>query len=706
MQSEVKIKPFELIVNTYKDENEGWIGTLLTLANGRIGVRGVLELLDRRDKATLMMGLYGDVPIWRREIIILPSINSVYIVNPKSLSISGIERRLDMLNSVLTTNVVIHGDNNTILYSSESVVHRVYKNLYMQRIRVYSNNGETSITLPIESNFNPFLYGYTYTEHLYRTSIDVKENEVIANYRVRNSDDTISIQMIIKPRTPCKTYYFTARDAVGFVLTSEKIEAEKYVFINIGGNQDLNKIPETNWSDIIKKHSEAWRSLWSKIGLEIDGDEYLAGALTFYTYHLLQLIDEEAEELMIPARGLHGIGYKGHVFWDTDIYLLPFFVFLFPEAMRKILKFRCRTLKSALEYAIRTGFKGARYPWEADDNGAESTPRYYPVNLSECKCVDILTGEQEIHISPDVAFAVDLYYTVTGDREFFRQCGLKMLVEIARYLASRVEYDFRKKLYVIRNITGPDEYHVSVDNNYYTNYLVSYILKKTAKYVSDSFRDPELRQVLIELGVDTEEAEKWSSIADLMYTSRVVDDVIEQFEGYFDLIEPNMPEESEGGIRRVNIDRLSEISKTKLIKQADVVLALVLKELIEGVDPVVLLKNYKYYLKYTTHESSLSLPIYATVGFMVNDQEALELFKATLKTDLENLYSNTHDGFHVATAGGLWYAILLGVMGIKIRDGRLYLNPKKINGLKITVAIKYKGDVIKASSQGDFEPGV
>jgi kojibiose phosphorylase len=694
MQNEVKIRPYELTVNTCRDDKESWIGTLLTLANGRIGVRGVLEILDRKDKAVFMMGLYSNVPIWRREIIVLPSVNSVYLVNPWNPSILSVERKLDMMNGILTTNLKFHGNSKIISYISESAVNRVYKNLYMQRIKVQSNNGEVSITLPIENNLNPFLYGYTYTEHLYRTSINFKDNEIVANYKVRDSNDAVSIRMIIKPRTTCEINYFVTRESAGLALTGENIEVERYVFINRGKeeNLNLNKISELDWNKTIEEHSEAWRNLWGKIGLEIDGDEYLAGALTFYTYHLLQLIDEDADELMIPARGLHGVGYRGHVFWDTDVYLLPFMVFLFPEVMRKILKFRCRTLKSALEYAVKTGFKGARYPWEADDAGAESTPRYYPVNLSECKCVDIVTGEQELHITGGVAFALDFYYTVTGDKEFFKQCGLKMLVEIARYWTSRAEYDSVKKLYVIKNVIGPDEYHVGVDNNYYTNYLAKYALKKAAKYVFDSLKDPDLKQVLVELGVSDEEAEKWNNIADLMYTGKIIDDIIEQFEGYFNLAEPSISDEK---IRRINIERLNEVGRTKLIKQADVVLTLVLQELIEGVDPKILRKNYEYYLKYTTHESSLSLPIYATAGFIIDDQNAVEMFKTALKTDLENLYNNTHEGFHVATAGGLWYAILLGIMGIRIRGGKLIVSPKKVNGLKIAISIKYKGDTVR-----------
>lgn len=694
---EIKVKPYELKVNGYIDEKEGWIGTLLTLANGYIGVRGVLDVLSRRDKAVFMMGLYSDVPIWRREIVVLPSINSAYLVNPSNFNISSVERKLDMRNGVLTTTMNLNTIDKTLVYSSESIVHRVYKNLYAQRVRIDSGGEEVSIVLPIESNLNPFLYGYTYTEHLIRTSLNIESNEINAIYKLRNSNNIIKIQMIVKPKTNCIITPFATREAVGFTLVGRNIDVERYVFIDRDEKNRLDpyKILQLDWNSIIEQHSNVWERLWSKIGLEVEGDEFLAGGITFYTYHLLQLIDEDADELMIPARGLHGIGYRGHVFWDTDIYLLPFLVFLLPEAARKVLKFRCRTLKAAIEYAIKTGYKGARYPWEADDQGVESTPRYYPVDISECKCIDILTGELEQHITGDIAFAVDLYYTVTGDREFLKQCGLKILVEIARFWASRVEYDSLKNHYVIKSVIGPDEYHVGVDNNFYTNYLAKYALKTAVKYVYESLEDPELKHVLEDCGVSIDEVKKWSEIGDLLYTGRVVNNVIEQFEGYFDLVDPSIPGEI---VNRVDLMKLGEISKTKLIKQADVVLALVLKELIEGVNFEVLRKNYEYYSKYTTHESSLSLPIYTTLAFIVRDEKAIEYLNAVLKTDLGNLYNNTHDGFHVATAGGLWYAILLGIMGLRIRNGELVVNSIKQPGLSIAVNIHYKGSTIRASS--------
>lgn len=696
MQTEVELKPFRLVIRGFNEKNEGHYGTLLTLANGRIGIRGSFELTESRNNATFMAGLYNDVPIWRREIVVLPAVNNVYINGVQKEKCKHVERVLDMFNGILVTRAKLR--DLDVSYFSESLVHRVYKNIYMQRINISSNRTVT-ITLPIENSLNPFLHGYTYTEHLHRRSVEAQGRRVSAIYGLRENDSLIKISMIIIADGAEGIKPFTTRDSAGFIVEGKDFTVEKYVVFNkIKGresSEDRHSI-DFNWVVLSQKHKESWNRLWDEIGLVVEGDDYVAGALSLYTFHLLQLIDDEAEELMIPARGLHGVGYRGHIFWDTDIYLLPFLGLIYPEGLKKILNFRCRTLSSALRYATETGFKGARFPWESVDDGYESTPRYYPIDLNKCECVDILTGEQEIHISGDVAFAVDFYYRITGDKEFMRRCGLRILVEIARFWASRVEYDHNKRSYVIRNVIGPDEYHVGVDNNYYTNYLAKYSLKAAAKYVLGFFEDEVFRPIFSELGVTLSEVKNWLELASDIYEGRMRENVIEEFEGYFELPDPDLS--GGDGVKRIDIRNLKEVSKTKLVKQADVLLALVLKEVIEGVEPEVLRRNYDYYLRYTTHESSLSLPIYATAGFMIDDPNAIKLFINALKTDVEDAYGNTQDGFHVATAGGLWYAVLFGVLGVRLHGDNLVSNPKAMSNLRIGVNVWFKGRRIRVES--------
>lgn len=663
-------EPYKLRVVGFDAVEERWIGTLLTLGNGRLGVRGELELAGPRGNASFYSGLYNDIPIWRRELVALPAVNNVYIHNLGAGDIAHVERLLDMRRGVLYTEARI---GEGIEYRSECLAHRTYKNLFMQRIRVRSED-EVTISLPIERSLNPFLYGYTYAEHLIKERAALGNNRLLVCYRLGDTDLFIEVEERIRARGSSSDIRpFSTRESAGFSVKGRDMDIEKYAtfYIRKGGPGQGGAEPLPSWEELFIEHTRAWARLWDEIGLEVKGPDRLAGAVTFYTYHLLQLIDEEADELMISARGLHGIGYRGHIFWDTDLYLLPFLSLLYPDAMRKVLNFRCRTLEKALEYARETGYGGARYPWESADDGRESTPRYYPSNLDKCECIDILTGEQEIHVTGDIAFAAAFYYKVTGDKEFLKKCGLRLLVETARFWASRVEYDEGKGAYVIRNVVGPDEYYVGVDNNFFTNFITKYNLEAASNIVLEVMGEGEYEGMLEELGVDVAEAEKWREIAGKLFSGRTRNGVIEEFEGFFE--------------------------KARLSKQADVVLALLLKEVIEGVDPNVLERNYRYYLRRTTHESSLSLPIFAAAALALELDEGRDLFLKALGTDLENAYGNTHDGFHVAAAGGIWYAILFGLLGIRLRRGKISYSPRALNGLRISLNIKYRGEKIRIS---------
>lgn len=672
MQVSIRQEPYKLRISGLDLSQERWIGTLLTLSNGRLGVRGEFELIGSKSNVSFHSHLYNDVPIWRRELVALPAVNNVYLSQvPGTADYRHVERLLDMKQGILVTRAEVGG---TISYSSESLTHRTRKNLFMQHVRITSSN-EITVALPVENSLNPFLYNYTYTEHLLREKVLLDNDELVVYYKLRGADVSIEIREKIRLNTPLPDLqHFVTRDSAGFIVRGRNIDIERYLTFYVHDKVPTHKEvdPVLNWSKLLAEHVNAWSRLWEEIGLEIEGPEEVAGAITFYTYHLLQLINEDSEELMIPARGLHGIGYRGHVFWDTDLYLLPFLSLIYPKAMRKVLNFRCRTLDKALEYALETGHKGARYPWESVDQGFESTPRFYPTDLNKCECISILTGEQEIHVTGDIAFATAFYYRVTNDEDFLRECGLRILIETARFWTSRAEFDPAKEAYVIRGVIGPDEYYVGVDNNFYTNLIAKYNLEEASRIFSEALRTGKYGDLLKHLNVNQAEVEEWKKIAKHLFLGRVRDGVFEEFEGFFE--------------------------KAHLSKQADAILALLLKEIIEGVSPEILEKNYRYYLERTTHESSLSLPIFATVALILGLNEGWDLFLKTLETDLRNTYRNTHEGFHVATAGGLWYAILFGILGIRLRNKNLVYSPKKISNFRLAVNINYVGSKIRVAT--------
>jgi kojibiose phosphorylase len=229
---------------------------------------------------------------------------------------------------------------------------------------------------------------------------------------------------------------------------------------------------------ITAQHRDVWLARWKTSDIRVEGDPAAQRALRLAIYHLVSAANPRDDRVSIGARGLAGTAYKGHVFWDTDIFMLPFFTLTYPEAARALLMYRYHTLPAARAKAARLGYRGALYAWESTDSGEEVTPPF--VVAPDGEVIRILTGEQEQHISADVAFAVWSYWEATEDECFLIEAGAEILIETARFWASRVtrEEDGR---YHIRCVIGPDEYHETVDDNAYTNGLARWNLQVAAE---------------------------------------------------------------------------------------------------------------------------------------------------------------------------------------------------------------------------------
>ena len=250
--------------------------------------------------------------------------------------------------------------------------------------------------------------------------------------------------------------------------------------------------------------------------MELEGDDTLQRALRFAEYHLISAANPEDEQVSIGARALTGEAYKGHVFWDTEIYMVPFFTFTDPPAARALLNYRYHTLPAAREKARAAGYRGAMYPWESADTGEETTPRH--VIDPGGHVIEVLNGEMENHITADVAYAIWQYWNSTGDDEFLLNTGAEVILETARFWASRTTLE-NDGLYHIRHVIGPDEYHENVDDSAYTNLLAAWNLARgteaatllTARW-PDRWADLSAR-----LQLSRQEIAAWSRIASLMY---------------------------------------------------------------------------------------------------------------------------------------------------------------------------------------------
>ena len=416
---------------------------------------------------------------------------------------------------------------------------------------------------------------------------------------------------------------------------------------------------------VIAKHIDCWQARWEVSDLRIEGDPAAQRALRFAIYHLSSAANPQDDRVSIGARGLSGTAYKGHVFWDTDIFMLPFFILTYPEAARALVMYRYHTLAAARAKAARLGYRGALYAWELADGGEDVTPPF--VVAPDGQIVRVLTGEQEQHISADVAFGVWSYWRATGDDRFLVEAGAEILIETARFWASRAEHEEDGR-YHIRRVIGPDEYHEAVDDNAYTNGLAQWNLEvaaEIANLVAERWPGP-WQALSRRLGIEQKEPHRWQQVARDFYTG--LDEqtgLYEQFRGYFGLEEIDL---AAFVPRTAPMDVLlgrERIQRSKIIKQPDVLMLVHL--LWDRMPPEVRKANFEYYEPRCGHGSSLSPAIYAIVAARLGKIALAErYFRQAAEIDLANNTGNAAGGIHAGALGGLWQATVLGFAGLRL----------------------------------------
>ncbi len=411
---------------------------------------------------------------------------------------------------------------------------------------------------------------------------------------------------------------------------------------------------------LLAEHRREWAQRWARAEVTIEGDPDAELAARFAVYHLLTAAADTGE-LAVGARGLSGSGYAGHVFWDADVFVLPALVALRPAAALCMLRYRIARLPAARAFAASLGYRGARFPWESDGDGRDVTPRQVRTPLGET--VEIETGPREEHVVADVAWAAEQYATWTGSGSWLRSEGRDLVVETARYWASRITTDDAGTAH-LDGVIGPDEYHDDVDDNAYTNVMARWNLRCAASLLDAGNGDAA-----------PTEAVALRSLAD-----RLVDGwdagrgIYEQFRGYFDL-EPLLLEEV--ATPPVLLDLViggDRVAHSQLIKQADVLMLhhLVPDEVVAG----SLTDCLAHYLPRTAHGSSLSPAVHAALLARAGrPEEALELFAHSSRIDLDDVMGATAEGVHLAAMAGVWQALAFGFLGIRCRDGVLVVDP-------------------------------
>jgi kojibiose phosphorylase len=242
----------------------------------------------------------------------------------------------------------------------------------------------------------------------------------------------------------------------------------------------LSESLRLNFEGRFKQHQQVWQNKWNDCNIEIEGDDNANNAVKFNIYHLLICANEQDFKANVGAKSLSGEGYKGHIFWDTEIFLLPFYIYTQPETAKALIMYRYNTMQDAKLYAKENGCEGARFAWEATDTGFEATPPWTADGVNRIWC-----GERELHITSAVVFGVLSYYQITKDVDFFLEYGLEILFETSRFWNSRLEYNNIKDLYELNDVEGPDEFHELLNNNVYTNWLTKWSLEQSYNFYTE-----------------------------------------------------------------------------------------------------------------------------------------------------------------------------------------------------------------------------
>jgi trehalose/maltose hydrolase-like predicted phosphorylase/beta-phosphoglucomutase-like phosphatase (HAD superfamily) len=461
----------------------------------------------------------------------------------------------------------------------------------------------------------------------------------------------------------------------------------------------LSRSRSLGWRAVLAEHEAAWGARWRAGDVVIDGDDELQQALRFAVYHLTGAADPDDERVSVGARGLTGDAYFGHVFWDTEIYLLPFYTAVWPEAARALLMYRFHTLPAARAKAVSIGCRGALYAWESADTGEETTPDQ--VVGPDGALVDVLTGRFEQHISADIAYAVWQYWQITGDDEFFLMAGAEILLETARFWSSRAvaEADGRRH---IRHVIGPDEYHEDVDDNAFTNVMARWNIERALEAIALlRQRWPDRAADLCDkLALGDAELDDWrDAVARIVTGLDAATGIYEEFAG-FNKLEPL--DLSLYADRKVAIDVLLGRERTRrsqVVKQADVVALLAL--LPEEFPGAMAAANFRHYERRTAHGSSLSAGLHALVAARLGDLDtALRFLRQAARADLD-FDPVSAGGIRIGGLGSVWQTVVLGFAGLGLRHEGISINPRLPDHWRcLAFAVRWRGRPVQVSIAG------
>lgn len=737
LKSQMSTDEWLILEEAYQPEENLKYESLFALSNGYLGIRGSHE---EGTKITLpylyINGVFDKSETFMRELAALPNWLGIRLYVEKELigvencQILEYSRVLDMKRAALVKRLRLKDKKGRetlvegLRFVSRDHVHRMGIQLYVTPVN-YS--GIIEVENIIDGSIINFYDAPRFkVKHTYLTANEkLDQDGVYVEVATRDNHLHVGTGCRIeaykdqKPVLKNRMFNAFGEQAVEFGdFTAEEgecVEIVKYVSmyterdcaryaLHTSVKEETDSFMEAGFEKELEGHCAVYAKMWEAADIHIEGDFELDRAVRFNIFHLMSTGNEHDDRVNVGAKLLTGEEYGGHAFWDTELFMLPFFAYIFPKTARNLETYRYRLLDAARANAKKNGYKGAQYPWESADDGTEQCPDW--TIEPDGTCYRCYVAVYEHHVTAAVAYGIYDYVKITKDTDFLFKMGAEILTETARFWASRCEYVADKDRYEIRQVTGPDEWHEPVNNNLYTNYLARWNLRYVMSLIRNMEQEhPEEYKKLIEkTGLTGKELEKWKQVQAKMYLPRKEGtDLLEQFEGYFDLenVVIEKYDENDWPIRPEALNHMKK-SQTQIIKQADVVMLLHLMG--EEFDPEMIRQNYSYYEKRTLHGSSLSPSIYSVMGLKVgDDSKAYRYLRRAALIDLLNLQKNTREGIHAANTGGVWQTVVFGFAGVSVEeDGMLHIRPNMPKEWKgLTFRLHYLGSWIEISVTAD-----
>lgn len=692
-----------LTENEYTPDSLSHKETIFTTGNGYLCSRGAYEeRYPSEDRTTFIHGVFDDMPISFTELVNVPDCTNLEIFAEGerfSLSTPGCEilayhRQLDLHTGILSRQVTWRSPQGRLIrLEFERWCSLANQHLVGLRCTV------TPLNFGGQIEVRSGLMGHTDNQGLRHVDIlDQGYADGLVWLRSKTRHTHIEIGQAIRT-TACgpapETIVHTVCPAWGqptdVISTMVEVGQQLTIFkeativTSRDGDNPLQRATamlqtESSHDHMLAENKKAWIENWAATDVIIEGDPEAQLAVRFSLFQLLIAAPRNDEWVSIGAKTLSGHGYRGHVFWDTDIFVLPLFIFTQPRIARNLLMYRYHNLAGARAKAIANGFEGAQFPWESAANGVEVTPRWVPQFKDPTRLLRIWPGDIEIHITADIAYASWLYWQVSGDDDWLRDYGADLILEGAVFWGSRVEKE-NDGCYHLRDVIGPDEYHDHVDDNAFTNQMVAWHLQTALDILVWLHRQaPAKHAELTErLDLNAERLQHWAEVSHQMFVNKDADGLIEQFSGFFELNDADITVLRDPGRTQSmhTILGIEGANQSQVIKQPDV---LMLQYLLRDRYSLEAIRaNWDYYHPRTDHEhgSSLGPATTAILACLMGDpEEGYVHFMRAAQTDLQDNRLNTKDGIHGASAGGLWQAIIFGFAGLIFKPEEYHFSPR------------------------------